>query len=75
MLIIPTPLSILAVLILGSAVPKIVHAYALEGPKWPNGSNPTVQLELGSAGRTFSKVSSPRTKPIADPFNSAQADP
>jgi matrixin len=40
--------------ILAIALPKVVHAYALEGPKWPNGSNPTVQLELGSAGRTLS---------------------
>ena len=40
--------------IVGIVSPKIVYGYALEGPKWPNGSNPTVQLELGSAGRTLS---------------------
>src|ERR1700719_2908721 len=37
-----------------ATLPKTVNAYALEGPKWPNGSNPTIQLELGSAGRTLS---------------------
>ncbi|HUE41200.1 MAG TPA: matrixin family metalloprotease [Chthoniobacterales bacterium] len=37
-----------------SAFPKVVQAYALEGPKWPNGSNPTIQLELGSANHTLS---------------------
>ena len=47
-------LALLAAAILGIALPKVVHAYTLEGPKWPNGSNPTVQLELGSAGRTLS---------------------
>jgi hypothetical protein len=37
-----------------AAFTSIAYGYALEGPKWPNGSNPTVQLELGSAGRTLS---------------------
>jgi predicted Zn-dependent protease len=37
-----------------AAFTNIAYGYALEGPKWPNGSNPTVQLELGSAGRTLS---------------------
>lgn len=37
-----------------AAFTEIARGYALEGPKWPNGSNPTVQLELGSAGRTLS---------------------
>src|SRR5690348_2816673 len=39
---------------LAAAFTNKAHGYALEGPKWPNGSNPTVQLELGSAGRTLS---------------------
>ena len=39
---------------LAAAFTNNAHGYALEGPKWPNGSNPTVQLELGSAGRTLS---------------------
>ena len=33
--------------------PRDVSAYALEGPKWPNGSTPVMQLELGSPGRTL----------------------
>ena len=41
-------------MLLCATLPKAVQAYALEGPKWPNGSNPTIQLELGSAGRTLS---------------------
>jgi matrixin len=49
-----TRLALVGTAILAIALPKIVHAYALEGPKWPNGSNPTVQLELGSTGRTLS---------------------
>jgi predicted Zn-dependent protease len=44
----------LGTLVLATALPKIVHAYALEGPKWPNSSNPVMQVELGSAGRTLS---------------------
>ena len=27
--------------------------YALEGPKWPNGSTVVMQLSLGNAGRTL----------------------
>jgi predicted Zn-dependent protease len=49
-----TRLALVAAAIFGIALPNVVRAYALEGPKWPNGSNPTVQLELGSAGRTLS---------------------
>ena len=45
---------LLAGAFLAAALPQVVHGYALEGPKWPNGSNPAVQLELGSAGRTLS---------------------
>ena len=44
----------LGTLVLATALPKIVHAYALEGPKWPNSSNPVMQVELGSPGRTLS---------------------
>lgn len=44
----------LSAVVLVAALPEIVQAYALEGPKWPNGSNPVLQLELGSAGRTLS---------------------
>src|ERR1043166_216037 len=39
---------------LAAALPDVVHGYALEGPKWPNGSNPAAQLELGAAGKTLS---------------------
>jgi len=49
-----TRLALVGTAVLAMALPKIVNAYALEGPKWPNGSSPTVQLELGSAGRTLS---------------------
>jgi hypothetical protein len=45
---------LLGTMVLCAVLPRAVHAYALEGPKWPNGSNPTIQLELGSAGRTLS---------------------
>ena len=34
-------------------VARTGHAYALEGPKWPNASNIVMQLELGSPGRTL----------------------
>lgn len=44
----------LGTIFLVSAFPKAVLAYALEGPKWPDGSNPTIQLELGSANHTLS---------------------
>jgi len=46
--------ALLAATFLAAALPKTVQAYALEGPKWPNGSTPTIQLELGSANRTLS---------------------
>jgi hypothetical protein len=49
-----TAVSLLGTIFLVSAFPKAVQAYALEGPKWPNGSNPTIQLELGSANYTLS---------------------
>src|ERR1700736_478699 len=54
-----TRASKLSLAVFGSAVFAMVllqlaQAYVLEGPKWPNGSNPVVQLELGSAGRTLS---------------------
>ncbi len=39
---------------LAAAFTNVARAYVLEGPKWPNGSNPVMQLELGSAGRTLS---------------------
>lgn len=44
----------LGVTIVAAALPEIAHAYALEGPKWPNSSSPVLQLELGSAGKTLS---------------------
>jgi len=34
--------------------PQDTRAYALEGPLWPTGAGPTMQLELGTAGRTLS---------------------
>jgi hypothetical protein len=37
----------------GTFEPRDASAYALEGPKWPNGSKPVMQLELGSPGRTL----------------------
>ena len=33
--------------------PSDAGAYVLEGPQWPSNSNPVVQLELGSAGKTL----------------------
>ena len=33
--------------------PPEAGAYALEGPKWPNGSTVVMQLSLGNAGRTL----------------------
>jgi predicted Zn-dependent protease len=47
-------LAALGCLVFAIALPRILNAYVLEGPKWPDNSNPTVQLELGSAGRTLS---------------------
>src|SRR6266581_307049 len=40
-------------LVLGTLDPRDASAYALEGPKWPNGSTPVMQLELGTPGRTL----------------------
>src|SRR5256885_17014291 len=40
--------------LLSAVLPDAVYGYALEGPKWPNGSNPAAQLELGAAGKTLS---------------------
>src|SRR5438105_1043929 len=40
-------------LALGVFEPRNVSAYVLEGPKWPNGSTPVMQLELGNPGRTL----------------------
>ncbi len=48
-----TALFCLGVTIIAAALPEVANAYALEGPKWPNGSSPVLQLELGSAGRTL----------------------
>jgi predicted Zn-dependent protease len=47
-------LAALGCLVFAIALPRILNAYVLEGPKWANNSNPIVQLELGSAGRTLS---------------------
>ena len=33
----------------GANLPQLVQPYALEGPQWPNGANPVIQLELGPA--------------------------
>ena len=38
---------------LGTFVPRDANAYSLEGPKWPDGSTPVMQLELGTPGRTL----------------------
>src|SRR5436309_10617191 len=38
---------------LGTFGPRDANAYSLEGPKWPNGSTPVMQLELGTPGRTL----------------------
>ena len=40
-------------LALGALDPRNANAYVLEGPKWPNGSTPVMQLELGTPGRTL----------------------
>src|SRR5947209_5643878 len=40
--------------VLGTLVPRDANAYSLEGPKWPTGSTPVMQLELGTPGRTLS---------------------
>src|SRR5213078_487700 len=37
----------------GTFQPPNVGAYALEGPRWPNGSTVVMQLSLGNAGRTL----------------------
>ena len=47
-------LLLLAAVVFAAALPEAVQAYKLEGPRWPNGSNPVLQLELGSAGKTLS---------------------
>ena len=38
---------------IGTFQPFNAGAYVLEGPQWPSNSNPVVQLELGSAGKTL----------------------
>lgn len=38
---------------MGMFQPRKLDAYALEGPKWPNGSTVTMQLSMGNAGRTL----------------------
>ena len=38
---------------LATFVPRDANAYSLEGPKWPDGSTPVMQLELGTPGRTL----------------------
>ena len=37
----------------GTFQPSNADAYALEGPKWPNGSTVVMQLSLGNAGKTL----------------------
>jgi hypothetical protein len=37
----------------GTFEPRDASAYVLEGPKWPTGSTPVMQLELGTPGRTL----------------------
>src|SRR5438270_6130920 len=37
----------------GTFEPRDASAYTLEGPKWPNGTTPVMQLELGTPGRTL----------------------
>src|SRR5947209_9494430 len=39
--------------VFGTFEPRDASAYVLEGPKWPTGSIPVMQLELGSPGRTL----------------------
>ena len=38
---------------LGTFAPRDANAYSLEGPKWPDGITPVMQLELGTPGRTL----------------------
>jgi hypothetical protein len=38
---------------IGTFAPRHASAYVLEGPKWPTGSTPVMQLELGTPGRTL----------------------
>src|SRR5262249_15482342 len=42
-----------ALAVAGTFEPHNLGAYALEGPKWPNGSTVVMQLSLGNAGRTL----------------------
>src|SRR6476646_9037522 len=43
----------LATVAVGTFVLRDASAYVLEGPKWPTGSTPVMQLELGTPGRTL----------------------
>ena len=47
-----TAIALLSVAI-GTFEPQDTGAYALEGPKWPNGSTVVMQLSMGNAGRTL----------------------
>lgn len=40
-------------IVVGTLALRDASAYSLEGPKWPNGSTPVMQLELGNPGRTL----------------------
>ena len=48
-------IAVVAILALAIGIfePRNASAYVLEGPKWPTGSTPVMQLELGSPGRTL----------------------
>ena len=65
-------LALAGTILLVTALPKAAHGYALEGPKWPNGSTPTLQLELGSPNHTLSDGNTSwnaAVSPVADMWN------
>jgi len=65
-------LAVLGTTLLVAALPETAHAYALEGPKWPNGSTPALQLELGSANHTLSDGNTSfnaAVSPVTDMWN------
>ena len=67
----------LGVAIVAASLPEVANAYALEGPKWPNGSHPVLQLELGSAGRTLSDGNTSwnaAVSPVIDMWNNVMGN-
>src|SRR5205085_276576 len=66
-------LAALVTVAVGTFQPQTADAYALEGPKWANGSTVVMQLSLGNAGRTLTDGNTSWNSAVAPALDSWNA--